>query len=948
MLYNYQRRKLCRHLLVGGALCAVGFGLYSCSDKYDLDTDQPSGLNSIYGYLEQEGNFTNYLNLIHDLGQEEILSKTDSKTMFVADDEAFAQFFASNKWGVKSYEDLTLAQKMLLLKASSIDNPYSTSMLSTATGPTRGEVCRRASSIELEDSVLVVPLGDPQDVLPKNSRFDEIMANYATKHGHVVIYTDNSMSAPMIHFTPKFLDANKMESSDLDFLYNQPAGTRASDDVYVNNAKIVEPNIFCKNGFIHRVDQVILPLDNMANVIHNISNASIYNSILDRFAALDYDASLTSQYNLAHSTTEDSVFIKRYYSGRTYGSTGTDKTVSFTTDKNKNVYEASLDFDPGWNGYDPAIFNSRGTGWMEDMAVMMVPTDEAMTAWWNDEEGGGRPLREKYGTLENTPSSVLIDLVSVNSCPSLISAVPSHFEDMQDDANEPLGMKVADIDAVSHACNGMVYQTNKVFTPALYNSVYMPAKVDPDVFNVVSEIVDNLTYDTYLKSMVSKYQFLLPTNDGLLTYIDPVSYGLDKTYMWQFKYDASKTAGKDGSGIPYTNRVYAEVYECQRGEDGQWYKNETNKITFNATISSDKDRENQLKNRLQRMLDDIIVVEKYEAGKKYYRTKGNTFVRVDGVTEGDNVYGSMQEIDENPLQIQRAYEYKNGRTYVLDGIVSGTSMSVAQTLAAHPEFSEFLALLQASGALSKDNDLTGYKWLAGDQVYGNMFNVKNGGTHGAETTKSKKATFFFNNYHYTLYAPTNEAMELAYSQGLPRPEDLDAAMQRDEENGYDATKDTLNEAGRLTEAMLDFIKYHLHTNSIYVDEGFQAGDYETGKVKYEAAYESDDEGNVYATGKYAVGRPYTLRVTPSASGITVVDNMGNSHQVDVADGLYNLTAREYWCKTTMGTASKVPVMTANPTSLYLNNTSSIVIHGITEPLLYDAPAQFKYVYKPTE
>ena len=127
MLYNFQRKKLCRHLLVGGALCAAGLGFFSCSDRYNLDEDQPSGLDNIYGYMKNRGNFTNYLHLIDDLGQAEILSKTGSKTMFIADDDAFAEFYAHNDWGVKKYEDLSLAQKKLLLNTSMIDNPYSTS-----------------------------------------------------------------------------------------------------------------------------------------------------------------------------------------------------------------------------------------------------------------------------------------------------------------------------------------------------------------------------------------------------------------------------------------------------------------------------------------------------------------------------------------------------------------------------------------------------------------------------------------------------------------------------------------------------------------------------------------------------------------------------------------------------------------------------------------------------
>ena len=118
MLYNSKRKKLCKHLLVGGVVCLVGFAAFSCTDAYNLDEDQPSGLNTIYGYMQEKGTYTNFLQLINDLGEAEVLSKTGSKTLFIADDNAFAKFFASNDWGVGKYADLSLAQKKLLLYSS--------------------------------------------------------------------------------------------------------------------------------------------------------------------------------------------------------------------------------------------------------------------------------------------------------------------------------------------------------------------------------------------------------------------------------------------------------------------------------------------------------------------------------------------------------------------------------------------------------------------------------------------------------------------------------------------------------------------------------------------------------------------------------------------------------------------------------------------------------------
>ena len=181
MLYKSTRKKLCRHLLVGGALILAGFAGFSCSDTYDLDSEQPSNLNNIYGYLSHQGNYKNCLRLIDDLGLSDILAKTGSKTMFAADDDAFADFYKSNPWGVGSYEELSYTQKKLLLNSAMIDNPFSTSMLSTAEGPTKGVVCRRASSLTIYDSVMIVASNSPEAeaILPHNSRFDAIRA-YST------------------------------------------------------------------------------------------------------------------------------------------------------------------------------------------------------------------------------------------------------------------------------------------------------------------------------------------------------------------------------------------------------------------------------------------------------------------------------------------------------------------------------------------------------------------------------------------------------------------------------------------------------------------------------------------------------------------------------------------------------------------------------------------------
>ena len=88
MLFNFQSNKLRKHLLVGSAVCAATLGFFGCTPDYNLDEDQPTGLNTIYGYMEDQGNYKNFLRLIDDLGEKATLSKTGSKTLFIADDDA--------------------------------------------------------------------------------------------------------------------------------------------------------------------------------------------------------------------------------------------------------------------------------------------------------------------------------------------------------------------------------------------------------------------------------------------------------------------------------------------------------------------------------------------------------------------------------------------------------------------------------------------------------------------------------------------------------------------------------------------------------------------------------------------------------------------------------------------------------------------------------------------
>ncbi len=85
-------------------LAACGL-MYACKDEFILDDEKPSFLNSsIYESLEQQGKYRTYLKLLADKDVNpdsirpltDVLSRTGSKTVFVANDSAWDAFFAAN------------------------------------------------------------------------------------------------------------------------------------------------------------------------------------------------------------------------------------------------------------------------------------------------------------------------------------------------------------------------------------------------------------------------------------------------------------------------------------------------------------------------------------------------------------------------------------------------------------------------------------------------------------------------------------------------------------------------------------------------------------------------------------------------------------------------------------------------------------------------------------
>jgi uncharacterized surface protein with fasciclin (FAS1) repeats len=840
------------------ALLVGGFVLSSCQE-YDLDEKTPEGYGaSIYSWLDEQGSYTNMVRLINDLNYREVLDKTGSKTLFAADDEAFGRFFQKNDWGVKSYEGLSLAQKRMLLYGAMIDNSYQVQSLSSTEGPVEGNCMRRQSSQSIYDTVQVM-------------RKEQVPNGIYWKgyEGRDLVMMHDMTPTPMIHFIERHMTNKQITNDDYDFLYNYTT-KRQNGDASVNGAQIVQQNIKCMNGFVNRTNEVMTPLPNMADIINQKKNTTIFSHLLQRYSVPDYCGDeVTRAYNANRGTDVDSVFQLRYFAKRSQG--GSEFT---STHNQKSQANGELRFDPGWNSYYILSNASAETAMQQDMAVMLVPSDEALEDYW--ENGAGAALRKNFGSWDNVPYSTLTEFLNANMLPSFVSSVPSKFHSILNDAADPMGLSKEHVDSVWLACNGAIYLTNHVFTPTSFVSVMYPTVVDQNM-SIMHWAIEQLNFGAYLNSLNSRYSFFLPSNNALLEYVDPVSYGKPAQQVLRFHYDPNRKG----------NEVYASIHNIDPetglpGDSIGVYQNSGGKDLYG----------NPILNRLNAILNDHVVIGDVEDGHEYYRTKGGSTLRVRNVSQGDQgmlVEGSRQVNKESPaVPVSLIYDQTNGgngKTYILEqGPVLGSKQTVFNVLGQHPEFSRFRELLEGS-------DLVVTK-------YDDRFAC------------SDSCISVLNNYHYTIYVPTNESIDaLIAAKKLATWDDV---AQLDTTDINQKQKYEL-----YTQQINNFLRYHIQDNAIYIGadniSSNATADNDGSVTDYETAY-IDKTTKTF--------NKLTITTDKAGSAISIKDKAGNTRKVTDKPGLFNLMATEYIYNNDDKSRATI-----------IRSTSSAVIHLIDGPLM---------------
>ena len=275
-------------------------------------------------------------------------------------------------------------------------------------------------------------------------------------------------------------------------------------------------------------------------------------------------------------------------------------------------------------------------------------------------------------------------------------------------------------------------------------------------------------------------------------------------------------------------------------------------------------------------------------------------------------------VNEGYDMTERTNGYGNGMTYLIDRPMQPTTKSVYAVLQGMQD-NAFFNLCDAVQFSEEQLVLAGFKtekfqgssneslWKAEQKKY-RIFT-----TDGVNAPVSEKLVNFLNNYRYTIYVPTSDAINAARQKGLMTYDEIIQWMEDNLEGG-DGTEgsgslspENQAKAQAMITTLMNFIKYHFQDESLFVDN-----------VNNEASYQTsclDNVNNVYIA----------LDVKQSEGKIAVTDK--NNETQEVVEP-YNMVARD-------ADFDKSPSATATQ----IKNSSFVALHTVNKVLNFQPMPQ---------
>lgn len=880
--------------------------------------------STLYDNLQALGNYTTYLRLIDSFAgiqrafkneitddERKYMGSFDTLTVFAPNDEAFDRFFAHNAWtdeqgnAISSYEQLSDSQKLSLIYMSYIPGFVTANSLH-ASKSVRGYL--RLYSYDRQFNLVPYKHTGGTDIntFPPDSYsyFDyakelnqHIVDGVWIGYGTIGDYTGAlAYRGGTMIWNDDYWQYNGLSHDDLVFI--GAADTEGSEHITIGNAHITQPNQRCKNGYLHLVDEVVVPQPNLMCALAQArwgGKCSLASSLVQRFNYLKYDAEYSDIYNHIDSawTVRNSLLDR----------------VSTTTTQT------------------PAI---------------ILPTDEALKAFLlttdNPLRSFGINQNNYYTMLMSLPREVLQPFVKEWFCTSFTDVLPSRYSNMRSakghqllaGVTTPEAYKLA-VQQVIPAADGIIVVVDAVPNAEDLRNELTFVKLAGQVAGAA--LTANDRYDgkrstspfstDYQREMYNKpFTMFVPTDEGLKQYglVDPISMASNNRVSWRYWSLTPDSISSNGTcQIAVAARAYRYDYNKVRNTEtdrplSAMYSSNANENCANVNYGPTK------RQLLTDMLDQHIVLQDVNSllntPRHWYLSRSgmpiymkehtNTNIVVNGGMQID--LNEKDAADKHDCTLQFVGQNSTGTSVFIDRPMQPTTQNVYQRLQSNDAFSMFFDCANAlNGAYDLKNQLFDIETSEALNRKYTIF-ADFSGSYARYGNANTMLVNFFHNFNYTIFVPTNEGMQKAIAEGLPTIESIEQFVEESLDDNGQLPDDKREQAQARYLTLLNFLKYHFCDKSYFLEPDLESGE-----------IEQTTTACIDASNQQAL----TADIN-SGNGMLMVRDASNRYKT-VKPDLANIIARD-------------AEFNNDPTrARYILSASNVVLHGIdnADYLLFD-------------
>jgi uncharacterized surface protein with fasciclin (FAS1) repeats len=429
-----------------------------CEQQFDNYYKVPGNLiGTIVDVLKEDGNYTLFCQALEMVDYADIIGKTGNFTVFAPNDSAFREYFRQS--GYAALDDIPAEELRSVIMYHIVFWSYSRYKLLYGLG------------IEEENSAYTT------DNFRKETRYkppitaetDSTGRNFNTFHEYKYVNV----------FSSEYFQEHKLDGS-FNYAFFYPGSSYSG--FQVDNARILQYDIPAQNGWIHKIDKVLIPPDNHEQILNKHPEFSEFRALLNKWADYTYDDASTHQQkgdgDINNDGKLDSLFRKTYQ-------------------LNSNIF--SLDVE-----------NVDGNGQSRTL-TLFAPTNEALQQFMIDHTTG-------YSSIHD------IDTYWINWYLSHYIGYnywPSQLAHMTTDWSMPLVSITADGNVGQDnivfsrlSSNGQFYGINKYLLPRSFEMAAGPVFGNKD-FEWFCELLIFYKVDILLNNPDIHYTVFAPTNEAM-------------------------------------------------------------------------------------------------------------------------------------------------------------------------------------------------------------------------------------------------------------------------------------------------------------------------------------------------------------------------------------------------------------------------------------------------